>query len=796
MKKICFTLLVLFSMMAAKATVLYSDSGYPFSNGLIAGQDYWYVYSPSTPHGDAFVTNNVLLLVATNQDSVAVPTNAAGGWVNDTGYNYASFEIDVTELPDTTNGDYFCQLQDNNDTNSGCRVFIDTIGTTVPGTYRLGIANFSTSFSNLEPPNNYPVDLATNVTYTVVILFDTAGDDMAGANLWVNPSESDYENDVGGEGGYYTGIPGVGLGGSFGFGYAYGTDTTSEQEQLNFSPTQIGFSPYISAGNEGISNVIAATTFAEVNVTNPPVFGIQPQTQTNNYSGNSTVFYAVASGVDLSYQWYSTNYGALSDGPSYGGTTFVGSLSNTLVINNMSATDAYYCKVTDPYENSTNSLTATNDVDTTPTAPFFTIASVNATNNLFTQTGFTNSALGTGPLSYQWYFAPTNSGVYSAMNGQTGAGLNLYLADYTYQNGSFYVVASNSVNGGSIAFGPTNTLYILAPLNATMLQLHNLVISYTNQIKGGASTINVNTNNIVVSGYVSDFAGFGSSYTEFYMQDASGLGVQVYLASHGNTNTPPIGTYVTVSAPLGIYYGVLEMEPTAVASIATNVGPVIPIAPRLDNAIFNDLATNAFGTNGLYYQCSLVTFSNVYLYGSPSGGAFGSDGSESGVGGIFYSNAYTYLYFTVGGPYSAVTGNTNTMEIKQPTYNSGPASAPVGYNPFNDVKIPTRCYELTGIYIPYNATLGELIPSRLADYVTNAPPAPTNSIVMTQAGLTITTPQASLQTGSTYSVQATPSLTTPSWTRAAYGLGYWPTNVTFTDTNIVPPGKFYTISSP
>src|SRR5690242_19397714 len=115
------------------------------------------------------------------------------------------------------------------------------------------------------------------------------------------------------------------------------------------------------------------------------------------------MFYAVASGVDVAYQWYSTSSGILHDD----GVNIIGANSNILILNNLSASDNYYAVAMDYYGASTNSAIATNTVITTPTAPFFTDVPVNLTNNLFVATGFTNNAKGTGPLTYQWYFAPT-----------------------------------------------------------------------------------------------------------------------------------------------------------------------------------------------------------------------------------------------------------------------------------------------------------------------------------------------------------------------------------------------------
>lgn len=739
---------------AARATVLFEDaSNYPYADGLIAGQGQWYCYSPSTPNEDAFVTNNVLLLNTTNKDEVAAPTN---GWVNPNTLTFASFRINVSQLPATTNGGYFCQLQNDNDTNDCCHIFIDTRDTSVPGAYRLGIANFSTSFAALQPPENYPQDLATGVWYNVVISYDiNDSDPLSGATLWINPSEDDYMNAL--------------TGGNFGDGFVFGTDTTGNQNLLNINISQIGFSPYADAG---ISNVIAATTFDEVNSTHLPAFGIQPQSGTN-YSGNPVTFYAVASGVDVTYQWYSTSHGALSDGANY-----TGSQSDTLVVNSVSASDSYYCVVTDVYGNTASSETAYETVITTPTAPFFptNVVALDLTNNLFTTTTINDTALGTGPLYYQWYFAPTNTPTtFSAIAGQNGPILNLNLSDYTYE-GNYYVSVSNAVNGGSIAVGPTNSLTEIAPSIATIAQLHNFMISMQSQIVAGkTSTINVNTNTVTVGGYVTTYGGFGSSYTEFFIQDAAGYGIEVYLGGDGNTNTPPVGTYVIVSGPVVIYHTELEIEPASLGSIVVTNAPVIPLSPVLSNVRFDDLSTNGLGTNAMLESCSLITFTNVYIYGSRSGAAIGH-------GGIYYSNSFSTAYFTAGAPYPV---ETNMMEIYQYGYDRGPVP-----NGFDNWPVPTYCAQLTGAYLSYGGT-SEILPSRLEDYVTNLPPAFAASVTQSKGVSTISWPA---QVGPTYSIYTSTNLLGP-WLQSAYGLAYYPTNGVYTDTNRAML-KFYKVGSP
>jgi hypothetical protein len=606
-----------------------------------------------------------------------------------------------------------------------------------------------------------------------------------GATLWINPSELDFENAA-------DGIDNLG-------DFAFGTDQTSSTQALNLVISQIGFSPYINAG---FSNVIVATTFDEVNTTNPPVFGIQPQGGTN-YSGNSAALYTAASGVDLTYQWYSQSFGALHDD----GLNIIGSSSNVLVLNDLQASDTYYLIATDFYGNHVTSSNAVETIITTPTPVFFpdSVVAQNLTNNLFQFSGFTNIALGTGPIYYQWYFAPTNTpNVFSPLPGQTSSALSLDLVDFTYA-GNYFVVASNAVGGGSVAVGPTNSLTELAPLTASMLQLHNFLLATTNQYLAKLhSSYYINTNNVIVSGYVMDygasssvgtFGGYGTTYSEFFIQDTSGLGVEVFLSGLGNTNGPPVGSYVTVTGPLEVFNGTLEMVPATQAAIVTNSAPPLTLTPKVFNSAFNDVITNLLGTNTILYGPSLVTLTNVYIYGSKTGGALPN-------GGIFASNAANILYCTIGQPYSTTPPvNTNVWEIFEPTYNYGPRTAPAipyATNSCDSQVIPPFCYQVTGIYENFSGS-PEIVVSRYQDYVVNPPPNYLASLTLTNISsgkgkAAAATVNWNPSPGSTYSVYSATNLAGP-WTQAAYGLTYYPSNSTFTDTNSAKV-KFYRVSSP
>lgn len=805
-KTILPLLFVLGMTFAARATLLWEDAtNYPYVNGPLEGQGQWFCYSPTTPHNDILVSNNVVLLNATNIDEPAAPTN---GWTpSASGYTYASFEINVSQLPDPTlysNGTYFCELRNNypsGNTNAAnvCHVFFDQIGTSLPGTYRLGIANFATEFTgagSLQPPINYPMDLATNTWYSIVIVYDNSGDDLQGASLWINPSIEDFENF---ENNQYTDTPGLG------YGYVYATDDNGSANQQNISLSEISFYPAPESGSEGISNVMAGTAFTDVVQTNLPVFGIQPVGGTN-YSGNPATFISLGAGVDLTYQWHSATYGPLTDGQSYGGATFTGSTSNILIANNLSGSDTYYCVATDAYGDTAASSNAVETVITTPTPVFFptNVVAVNLTNNLFTTANITDTALGTGPIYYQWYFEPTNSSsAYTPLSGQNSAALNLDLVDYSYQ-GNYYLVASNALDGGTIAVGPTNSLAEITPVVASLEQLHNLMISFINTpgnlfLTSPGSTINLSSN-VTVSGYVTTRTvvpgdGLGNTYTEYFIQDAQGFGAEIYIASVGNSNTPPLGANISVTGQAEIYHAELEVAAAAgLTSIITNTDAApMAINPILANFEFNIFATNMLGTNSLLAADAMVTFTNVYIYASKTGTAVSPTAD-------FYTNSYTTLYFTVGGPYNNNLANgpirTNVLEIYQFGDNYPyTGTAPSVYSSFYEEPLPTHCYQLTGAYVPYessaNAPGPEIEPSVYSDYVLTPPVAPTNSIAVVKGVATVTWP---VQPGSTYSVYSSTNLLGP-WTQSAYGLGYYPTNGSYADTNKAP-AKFYQVTSP
>jgi hypothetical protein len=701
MKKITtFVILSFFAAISARATVLFHDTlNYP--NGCIETDGLWYAYTPATPHLDAFVTNDLLILNQNNSDSVAAPSN---NFTNTPGNTivYASFTINVSSLP-TASGGYFANFKDTTNDYVG-HVFIATKGTVVPGTYRLGIDNAATS-SSATGVAFFPLDLATGITYQVVCSYDVnTSDPYPNSTLWVNPvTINDYN--------------------------VYGTDLVTNPLQANIVISQVAFSQYANQGVTAIGNVIVGTTFSDVLTNTPqlPVIGIGPQS-TNIYSGNNLTLYVAASGLgQLTYHWLSNSV-PLSDG-----TYVSGSVSNVLTLTDLQNTANYSVAVANS-AGSVTSAVAVVTVNTTPTPPFFVTQPYGSTNTLGSTITLTALANGTGPLTYQWYFEPTSGGGFSPVSGQTSSTLTLANANFG-ESGYYYV----TVTGDGSQNSATVTVLVVPPATVTIGYLHSFLTNNppsNNYFPKGTTMYNV-------QGVVTSFGEMMSqTYSEFFIQDGTG-GAVVFLNGFGNTYIPPVGALVLVTGEPEEYYGALEVvlaSPTNINVISYN-NP-LP-APVLLN--FPLMATNPMGTYGIGIQCSLVTLTNVWLYSSSSGAP---------VSGTYAVNYHTPFYafqqpYSAGQPYIEIYVYTYTNAVNQ-----------LNTNYFGQ-PIPGFAYEITGEMGIFSTTAPELYPTRFADIVTNAP-APFKAGLTVSNGVSqLTWPAA---TGSTYSVYSATNLLGP-WTQ-------------------------------
>jgi hypothetical protein len=412
---------------------------------------------------------------------------------------------------------------------------------------------------------------------------------------------------------------------------------------------------------------------------------------------------------------------------------------------------------------------------TTATPPFFTTQPSGVTNIVGSTIDLTGAANGTGPISYQWFFAPSNSAAFSPLSGQTNGTLSLTNAQIAW-SGSYYLQAANIAGSSNSA----TVSVLITPLPMVSIGYLHTLLTTNPPIPNSVSLGNGDIYN--VQGVVTTFGQIESKTTaEFFIQDATG-GALVYFAGVNPTNIPPAGSLVTVSGEAQEYYGQLELDPSAsggnngvtiVSSGATN-DLALPTPAPLN---LGSIATNTMGSYGVALQGSLVTLTNVYIYSSKTGAA---------VSGNFPTNSTKALYafagpYSAGQPYVTIYVYTYTNAVNQLNTN------------YWGQPIPAFAYEVTGALDIYSTNTPEVLPSRYADIVTTLPQAFNASLTttMTAGGLasTLTWPAV---TGATYSVYSATNLNGP-WART-FGVGYYPSG-TYTDTNSAP-AEFYRLGAP
>ena len=163
-----------------------------------------------------------------------------------------------------------------------------------------------------------------------------------------------------------------------------------------------------------------------------PVISTQPSSQTATL-GSSATFSVVATGDNLSYQWYK------------GSTAIAGATASTYVINPIIASSegAYYVSVSNS-AGSVNSASASLSLSTTVSLPKITTQPVALTVAAGSSATFSVNATGAN-LTYQWY----RGGV--AIPGATSASYSLTTTATSDSGATFYAVVSNSAGSATSA---------------------------------------------------------------------------------------------------------------------------------------------------------------------------------------------------------------------------------------------------------------------------------------------------------------------------------------------------------
>lgn len=743
-KTLLASILLGLAVLATRADLIWYEP-FNYADGPIIatgtnadGSTNWVRHSGSASPSDSLLSGHKLQVSTSSGTGSSAPartddvnrklaTTPGSPYTNGPTLLYASFTINFTNLP-TANGSYFAHFLVNNTTFNG-RLWALTgnpngtsnVFSALPGTFRLGVSGGTIA----TPSKIFPVDLALNTDYQVVIAWDPVT--LYAATLWVNPlSASDTS-------------------------VTSGDTVTTPQAVTAFAFRQgAGFGGFLT-----VSNLAVATTFDEA-VTNvwttapvAPVVVYQPQNVTN-FVGSSATLSVVAAGqglASLSYQWQKNG----ADVPNPNGDT------NVFTIANLATGDAgsYTVVVSNPTTGlSATSAVAAIVVSTQPVPPQITQEPTNTTV-YFGQTAMLSvTASGEPPLSYQWFYNGNPIG------GATDATLNV--PNVQTNNGTAGTYRCDVTNPFGTTPSSNAVLSAMAPPMVTIGYLRGLV----------DPVFFLPTNSTAlytVTGIVTSWTNLTTTgNSSFYLQDGTG-GIDVFFA--GADVQPQAGDSVTVTGPLGQFNSLLELNLNAndpSNQVLTNSqNNLLPPGVVLPFSFTNSPAFGGVGNALRLYQGAVVTFTNVFfpagfagtnLFASGQNYALTNEAGEtftlrvdSRVGDIIGQPIPPFAW-TVRGPMSFYLGNTATNR-------SG------GY---------------------------QLLPTRYADIVTNAPPPVAGTITLVNGQAVV---NWTAQPFMSYSLLRATDVAGP-YIPLVSGLTFNTASGQYTDTNPVPATRFYRIISP
>ena len=554
MKRIlCLTLLS--ALVTANAEVLiYDDFSYPDGNLVVTSGGVWTNHSGSL--NDSMVKGGKYEINQGRTDDV----NRLFDPVNSQQMLYAGFVLNMSELP-SANGTYFAHFKDDSFSYLA-RLFALSGSAVMPGAYRLGIANVAGTATNV-----FAMDLATNVDYHVVLVFDTLN---LATTLYIDPA-SDADANIS------------------------ANDAVSGSAAI---ATMSAFA-WRQASGEGVMTVddlIVGNSFDEVatNAASSPEVAVQPQGATV-FSGSDLTLYSLAHGTgQLTYQWRK-NANNLSDSGTVSGAN-----GNILSLSGVSGADAgdYDVVISSAYGSITSQV-ATVEVNTTATAPVITSQPESVTNSVGSSVSFSVTATGSEPLSYQWNFYSTN------LPGATSNVLTIPTITGANAGPYFCTVANNNGSRDSAVA----TLTVLPPLATNIAYLRSLVDTNT--------WLPTNTTSVFqVDGTVVTFTNITTSANaQFYIQDDT-AGIDVFVGGGADVR-PNGGDRVRIVGPLSVFNSLLELAPSASnpAHSVTTLSTGNPTMPNARWFIFSQ--TNDVAVMETVIEGSLVTITNVYF---PTGG--------------------------------------------------------------------------------------------------------------------------------------------------------------------------------
>ena len=732
-KKLLALALSASALVGARADIIYIEN-FAYSNGPISftstnasGTTNWAVHNGNN---DDIVNNNRLEIAASSGPlgrTGDAHRNFSGAITNTQNILYSSFVVNCTNLPPAVST-YFAHFYVNSSTFHG-RVFAQA--GLLTNTWRLGISGANNVVNQV-----FPVDLATNADYQVVVRWNPTTDNSQGdkfaARLWVNPIGEGDVNLITGDA---TGTPAASV------AYAF-------RQANGFGSTFLTVSNLVVATtfNEAATNVLATNAAA-------PTMVYQPVTGTN-FVGDPMNIFAVADGQGIA----GTSYLWLKDGVGVANANGNSNLFSILSVA-VSDTGNYQMVATTPYGLSVTSAMAFRWVTNPPVPPSITAQPPTNTVAFDHQDiSLSVSAVGPPPLTYQWYY---NNNVATGPNVSGADTPTLTITDVLADNGTtgaYYVVVSNPfgnttsrvanvVSGGPVSVAYLRTLVdpvnYLATNSSTHWHVTGLVTTFTNVTSGDTAS--------------------------YYLWDGT-AGINIFM-THGSTLQPLIsqGDVVQFVGVLSSFNSTLELsgdtaDPSTSITVLSNNIAALPAPKIIPFSITNNLA---FCETNL--ESSIIMLTNVY-FGTNSGRVLTNDPPTSvAVQNVLVTNA---------------AGETFTLQFSPEDLDTYGQTLPS----FAYYVIGPMVQNLANAGTPRNAGYGMWI-TRFSDVVTN--PLSLN-IQRSGADSVLTWP--SVPVTLTYTVKGATSVTGP-YTPIAAGLRFFDFNGVYTNTTSQDI-KFYRATSP
>ncbi len=583
---------------------------------------------------------------------------------------YASFTVICTNLPNGP-GSYFATFY-NVAAGFFGRIQALTAGTVVSNTWRLGISGNASATATKV----YPVDLALNTPYQVVVEWDPIT--LLGATVWVNPINSNDPS--------ASSSDGIGTG--------------------NVNPINaFAFRQASTFGNSffQVTNLAMATTFDEaatnIWATNAvaPVIVYQPPATTTNFPTSSIFLSVVANGQGLGNMTYTWQKSATPDNASPSDFANPNGNSNILPFSSAQTTDSgYYTMIaTTPYGLSVTSSVAKVAIVDGAYPPVFTLQPASQTIYSGLTATFSTTVIGPpsgGTPVFTWF---SNNVVVTAGQSDNGYSSSYVINNAVTNNSATYKVAATNSYGGIVSGNAVLT--VNNPASASIGFLRTLVSSSN----GYLPTNSPPTIAYKVTGTVTTFTNLTTGNTSsYYLQDGTG-GINIF-ATFGSTFRPAQGDVVTFVGVLSGFSSGLELyadlNPAGSAfpfTSVTDTGNTAPLPAPI--TIGYNVAANPNNAN-FNLAGSLVSLHDVY-FGTNSGYVLSTTANDT----ITVTNS-SGQKFTL---FFAFTDQDTAGQT-----------------------LPTYAYRVTGAMYGINTNFSVAV-TRFADIQTTPPPAPiplTNSL--------------------------------------------------------------------